>query len=113
MIRRIGDQRRHHDYTGGCMSFSRPRKLAARVAVGGTAVLLLATTAAAASRRLHDPKLDLADAAVQKAVASLQSTSCDLINDQNVKECEKAVARALADLSDAREEIAAAVAAQD
>ena len=95
------------------MSLSRPRTLAARVAVGGTAVLLLATTAAAASRRLHDPKLDLADAAIQKAVALLQSTSCDVLNDKDVKECERAVARALTELSSAREEIATAAAAQD
>jgi len=95
------------------MPLSRPRKLAARVAVGGTAVLLLATTAAAASLRLHDPRLDLADAAIEKAEVLLQSTSCDELNDKHAKECERAVARALADLSSARVEIAAAQAAQD
>lgn len=95
------------------MSLSRPRKLAARVAVGGTAALLLATTTAAASRRLHDLNLDLADAAIEKAEGLLQLTSCDLPNDKNAKECEKAVAKALADLSDAREQIAAAALAQD
>ena len=95
------------------MSLSQPRTLAARVAVAGTAVLLLATTAAAASRSLHDPNLDLADAAVEKAEVLLQLTSCDLLNDKNAKECEKAVAKALEDLSHAREEIAAAEVAQD
>ena len=95
------------------MSLSRRRKLVARVAAGGMAVLLLATTAAAASRRMHDANLDLADAAIDKAAGLLQLTSCDLLNDKNVKECERAVARALDDLSSAREEIAAAVAAQD
>ena len=95
------------------MSLSRPRNPAARVAVGATAVLLLATNAAAASWRLHDPRLDLADAAIEKAEVLLQSTSCDELNDKESKECEKALARALADLSSAREEIAAAEAAQD
>jgi hypothetical protein len=94
------------------MSLSRPRKLAARVAVG-TTLLLLATTAAAASRRLHDLNLDLADAAIEKAEGLLQLTSCDLPNDKNANECQKAVAKALADLSRAREEIAAAELAQD
>ena len=47
------------------MSLSRPRTLSAQVAVVGTAVLLLATTAAAASRRIHDANLDLAEAAVE------------------------------------------------
>ena len=95
------------------MSLSRPRKLTARVAVVGTAVLLLATTAAAATRRLHDPNLDLADAAIEKAEALLLSTSCDLLIDKNTKECEKSVAKALAALSQAREAIAAAEVAQD
>lgn len=91
---------------------SRPRKLAARVAVGGI-VLLLASTTAAAHRRWHDPNLDLADAAIEKAEGLLQLTSCDLPIAKNAKECEKAVAQALADLSRAREEIVAAAAAQD
>jgi hypothetical protein len=95
------------------MSLSRPRKLTARVAVGSTAVLLLATGAAAESRRLHDPNLDLADAAIEKAMGLLQLTSCDLLIDRNARECEKSVAKALADLSRAREEIAAAEMAQD
>ena len=95
------------------MSLSRSRKLAARVAVGGTALLLLATTAAAASRVLHDPNLDLADAAIEKAAGLLQLTSCDLVNEKNAKECEKSVAKALEALSRAREEIAAAEVAQD
>jgi hypothetical protein len=95
------------------MSLSRPRKLAARVAVGGTAVLLLATTAAAASRRLHDPKLDYADLAIEKAEVLLGAASCDVLYDKETKECEKAVAQALEDLSRAREEVAAAIAAQD
>jgi hypothetical protein len=95
------------------MPLSRPRKLAARVAVGGTAALLLATTAAAASRSLHDPNLDLADAAIEKAAGLLQLTSCDLPNVKNAKECEKSVANALEDLSHAREAIAAAELAQD
>ena len=94
------------------MSRSRPRRLATRVAVGGM-VLLLAPAAGAANRRWHDPNLDLADAAIEKAEGLLQLTSCDLPNAKNVKECEKAVAQALADLTRAHEEIVAAAAAQD
>jgi hypothetical protein len=95
------------------MSLSRPRRLAARVAVGGTAVLLLTATASAASRSFHDPNLDLADAAIEKAEVLLQSTSCDLLDDKRAKECAKSVARALGALSEARQEVAAAAVAQD
>ena len=91
---------------------SRPRKLAARVAVGGM-VLLLASTTTAGTRRWHDLNLDLADAAIEKAEGLLQLTSCDLLNDKNANECQKAVDKALADLSRAREEIVAAELAQD
>ena len=97
------------------MSFSRSPARVTRVAAVGAGVLLLVSTAAAAAvgSRLHDPDLDLADAAVEKAEGLLQLTSCDLPNEKNAKECEKAVAKALADLADARNEIAAAVAASD
>lgn len=95
------------------MSLARSRVLALRIAVGSGAVFLLATTAAAAGRRLHDPDLDLADAAIEKAEGLLQLTSCAVVDDKATKECEKAVAKALADLADAREQIDAAAAATD
>ena len=95
------------------MSLVRSRVLALRIAVGSGAVFLLATTAAAAGRRLHDPNLDLADAAIEKAEGLLQLTSCAVVDDKATKECEKAVAKALADLADAREQIGAAAAATD
>ena len=95
------------------MSLVQSRALSLRVAVASGAVLLLATTAAAAGRRLHDPDLDLADAAIEKAEGLLQLTSCAVLDDKATKQCEKAVAKALADLADAREQIDAAAAATD
>lgn len=95
------------------MSLVQSHALPLRVAIASAAVFLLATTAAAVGRRPHDPNLDLADAAIEKAEGLLQLTSCDVLNDKNAKECEKAVAKALADLASAREEVAAAIAASD
>ena len=95
------------------MPLARSRVLALRIALGSGAVFLLATSAAAAGRRLHDPDLDLADAAIEKAEGLLQLTSCAVVDDKATKECQKAVAKALADLADAREQIDAAAAATD
>lgn len=95
------------------MSLARSRALALRIALGSAAALLLAAATAAAGRRLHDPNLDLADAAVEKAAGLLQLTSCAVLDDKATKECEKAVAKALADLADAREQIDVAAAATD
>jgi hypothetical protein len=95
------------------MSFSRSHALVARVLAAGVGVLLLASTAAAAGRRLHDPDLDLADAAIEKAEGLLQLTSCSSADEKGTRDCEKAVAKALDDLADARDQIAAAAAAAD
>ena len=95
------------------MSPVQPRALVLRVAAVCGAVLLLGTTAATAGQRPHDPNLDFADAAVEKAEILLQITSCGAADDKGTKECEKAVAKALTDLADARDEIAAAKAAAD
>lgn len=95
------------------MSPTRSNALALRAAITAGAVFLFAATAAAAGLRPHDPDLDLADAALEKAEGLLQLTSCGIEGTKGTKECEKAVAKALADLSDARAEIALAVAAAD
>jgi hypothetical protein len=95
------------------MSLTRSSALARRVTIAGVAVILFAATAAAAGFRPHDPDLDLADAALEKAEGLLQLTSCGIEGTKGTKECEKAVAKALADLSDARAEIALAIAAAD
>ena len=96
-----------------CMSLTRSSALAQRVTIAGVAVILFAATAAAAGLRPHDPDLDLADAALEKAEGLLQLTNCGIEGTKGTKECEKAVAKALADLADARAEIALAAAAAD
>lgn len=95
------------------MSLTRSNTLALRVAIAGAAVCLFAATGAAAGRRPHDPDLDLADAALEKAEGLLQLTNCGIEGTKGTKDCEKAVAKALADLADARAEIALAAAASD
>lgn len=60
-----------------------------------------------------DPQLDEADAALQKAKALLEVSQPGGVSDQARHRFEKAVARAIADVEDAREQIAEAKAAVD
>jgi hypothetical protein len=62
-----------------------------------------------------DPRLDEADLALQKAQALLEASQSGLLPDQTQAQhrFDKAVARAIADVQQAREEIAAAKAAAD
>src|SRR5262249_30990678 len=60
-----------------------------------------------------DPRLDEADAALQKAGALLAASQSGNLTPQAQHRFDKAVARAIADVQDAREEIADAKAAAD
>ena len=60
-----------------------------------------------------DPRLDEADAALQKAQALLESSQSGSVSEQAQHRFEKAVARAIADVEGAREQIAEAKAAVD
>jgi hypothetical protein len=62
-----------------------------------------------------DPRLDEADLALQKAEALLQASQSGLLPDQTQAQhrFDKAVARAIADVQQAREEIVAAKSAAD
>jgi hypothetical protein len=60
-----------------------------------------------------DPQLDEADAALQKAQALLEASQSGSVSEQAQHRFQKAVARAIADVEDAREQIAEAKAAVD
>jgi hypothetical protein len=82
--------------------------------VATLAMLVLATSSAiAASRRFHDPKFDSADLAAEKAEILLESAVCGVEGAKSTKGYEKALAKAIAALVEARASIADAVAAAD
>lgn len=62
--------------------------------------------------RAHDPKLDEADLALEKAEALLQAAQAG-IGGKPQREFEKSVARAIQDVEDARAEVIKAAAAAD
>jgi hypothetical protein len=83
-------------------------------------VLLVAATVSAAVLGFGigvagaaDPRLDEADAALQKAQALLEASQSGGVSEQAQHRFEKAVARAIADVEDARKQIAEAKAAVD
>lgn len=85
------------------------RALLLAVAVLSAAVLGFGIGVAGAA----DPRLDEADAALQKAQALLEASQSGSVPEQAQHRFEKAVARAIADVEHAREEIADAKAAVD
>jgi hypothetical protein len=90
-------------------SISRTRRLAAFAVL---TVIALTTTAGAAAR-LHDPKFDYADLALEKAQVLLLAASCPSADDKATKECEKARDKAITDILSARQDVADAAAAAD
>jgi hypothetical protein len=91
-------------------SVSRTRRLAAFAVL---TVIAVTTTAGAASARLHDPKFDYADLALEKAQVLLLAASCPSADDKATKECEKARDKAITDILSARQDVADAAAAAD
>jgi hypothetical protein len=87
----------------------RPRRPLLFVAAVLAAALGFGIGVAAAA----DPRLDEADAALQKAQALLEASQSGGVSEQTQHRFEKAVARAIADVEDAREQIAEAKAAVD
>lgn len=71
------------------------------------------TTIAAVRLTPHDSRLDDADAALEKAQVLLGAVNCISSSDKAIKECERRVARAIEAITDARDDVAAAGAAQD
>lgn len=70
------------------------------------------TTIAAVRLTPHDTRLDDADAALEKAQVLLAAVNCTS-SDKAMKECERRVSRAIEAITDARDDVAAAGAAQD
>lgn len=83
-----------------------------RLSLGAALVAAFATTSVAASR-WHDPKMDQADAAAEKALVLLSSAACGVPDEKSTKECEKLLGKAVEALARSREDIAAAAAAAD
>ena len=79
------------------------------VAVAAAAALVFGIGVAGAA----DPRLDEADAALQKAHALLEASQSGEVSTQSQHRFEKAVARAIADIESARAQIAEAEAAVD
>ena len=71
------------------------------------------TTIAAVRPTPHDTRLDDADAALEKAQVLLAAVNCISSSEQAIKECERRVSRAIEAITDARDDVAAAGAAQD
>jgi len=91
-------------------SVSRTRRITVFAVLTAVA---LSTTAGAARARLHDPKFDFADLALEKAQVLLLAASCSTVDDKATKECEKALGKAITDILSARQDVAAAAAAAD
>ena len=108
MSRRILQTKKHS--TKGAPGERPPRRpLLLVVAVLSAAALGFGIGVAGAA----DPRLDEADAALQKAQALLEASQSGNVSEQARHRFEKAVARAIADVEHAREQITEAKAAVD
>jgi hypothetical protein len=85
----------------------------AAITIAAALLVSIAATPTGYENIPHDFNLDLADVALEKAQGLLLLTSCTVANEKSTKECEKAVAKALEDVADARSAIANAKAASD
>jgi hypothetical protein len=83
--------------------------LAALVAI----VVAVAVGVGVGVARAHDPSLDLADAALEKSYVLLLNSQGPSADTKAGKQFEKSVADAMADIANARAEIAEAEAAAD
>jgi hypothetical protein len=89
----------------------RPRR--SRVLLGAATVSAVVLGFGIGVAGAADPRLDEADAALQKAQALLESSQSGGVSGQAQHRFQKAVARAIADVEDARDQIAEAKAAVD
>jgi hypothetical protein len=83
-----------------------------RVIIAGaitTAVLVALTIGLQA----HDPSMDTADAALEKAMILLSTTACPTTDPKVQDECTKEIERAVRNVERAREHVAAAALASD
>ena len=99
------------------MSTNQHRRLARRTFRSGMIAVSIAlgsmTFIAAVRPRPHDTRFDDADAALEKAQILLGAASCVSSTDKATKDCEKYVAKAIAAIDDARNDVASAGEAQD
>jgi hypothetical protein len=80
-----------------------------RLAMGSTLGVMAATTAVLSSR-VHDPNLDQADVAAEKAQILLGSAPCGAPGEKSTEACQRRVKRALDLLARVREIVTAATA---
>jgi len=83
-----------------------------RAIVGGviTTALLLGLTL---GLQAHDPSMDIADAALEKAMILLTITECPTVDPKVQDECTKEIERAVRNIERARENVAAAALVSD
>jgi hypothetical protein len=84
-----------------------------RLFVVAAVVCLVVIGVAIGAARAADPRLDEADAALQKAQALLEASQPGVASEKAQRRFARAVARAVADVEDARAEIAIAKDAVD
>ena len=85
-----------------------------RTLIAAALALGLATSSAASAARHHDPRLDDADLALEKAAVLLSVAVCDpSFGPKSFHECEKQLGKAISHLEDARQSLAAAIVAAD
>jgi|SRR5688572_15040428 len=84
-----------------------------RLAIGATIAMAILTTVAVAAGRLHDPRFNEANLAVEKAQILLGVAECGEPGQKTTEACQKALKRALELLAKARATVNAAAIAAD
>lgn len=85
-----------------------PRKHASRGNLTTTGAAAGAIAFGVGSAQAADPKLDLADASLEKAALLLQESHAGVVSDRQLRIFDRALARAIADVQAARVELAVA-----
>jgi hypothetical protein len=91
--------------------FAQPRQLGKLLIATIAAAFLVGTAVAIAAWR-HDTRMDDADAAIEKAEVLVQAADC-ATQGKNQRDCERYLGKALSHMNDARQALAAAMAAAD
>jgi len=81
--------------------------------LGGIVACVVALAVGIGEALAADPRLDEADQALQKAGALLEASQAGVVTDKQQKQFDRAVAKALAAVADARTQIVEAKAAVD
>ena len=84
-----------------------------RLVMGAAAGMAVVSTTAVASGRFHDPNIDLAEVAIEKAQGLLALTVCGNPGEKTTEDCDKLVKKAQDLLAKTRDAVSAAAVAAD